>query len=150
MSGWPAQSLSQPLMYHPRAKLGLSASTRSISHHPTEILADICQRISGIRQDGRVVSSYYQSPSGESGGIAFVCFRIFASASHVERTVTDRSQGERRPVLRITSNRLLEKVQRLTRLRSDRQVLRVGAQIKVVSGKVARRAGNQASGFSTL
>ena len=86
----------------------------------------------------------------KAAALRFVCFRIFASASHVERTVTDRSQGQRRPVLRITSNRLLEKVQRLTRLRSGRQVFRVGAQIKVVSGKIACRAGNQASGFSTL
>ena len=46
-------------------------------HHRTEILADICQRISGIRQDGRVVPSYCQSPSGEIGSFAFACFRIF-------------------------------------------------------------------------
>src|SRR5271170_7224058 len=77
-------------------------------HHGADVLAEIGQRLSGIRQDPWVIASYFESSPGEIGALQTVRLRIFAPTVSKQPKTTDRTPGQRRTVTRIAHDRLLK------------------------------------------
>jgi len=119
-------------------------------HHPTDVLSEERQGISGIGQDARIVPSHLQSPPSESGGFAPVLLRMLTAAVQIEASAANRSQGESRSLMWISLDRLIEKLECASGLRTCRQVRRVSAYVKVVSSQVGCRTVGCAGGLGGL
>src|SRR5205085_12523436 len=63
-------------------------------HHGADVLAEISQRESGIRQDGRVVAGHFQCPPREIGTPQAVCRPIFAAIILKQPKTAEPSPGE--------------------------------------------------------
>ena len=82
-------------------------------HHRADIFAEIGQRLCGIRQDARIIASYFEGAPGEICALQTVRLRMFAATVSKQPQTTDRGPGERWPVSRIARDRLLHKPERL-------------------------------------
>ena len=119
-------------------------------HHPADVFSEERQGISGIGQHARVVPSHLQRPPSESGGFAPVRLWMFTAAMQIEASVANRSQGKSRSVMWISLDRLIEKLECASGLRTCRQVRRVSAYVKVVSSQVGCRTVGCAGGLGGL
>src|SRR5712664_3946155 len=81
-------------------------------HHGADVLAEISQRLCGIRQYARIVAGHFQGSPREIGALQTVRLRIFAPSLNKPNTA-ERGPGERGSVTRITGDRLLQKAERL-------------------------------------
>jgi hypothetical protein len=108
MSSWPAQSLSAPLMCHPRAQLGLRTRARSTNAVITPMFSPSCANARAAF--AKVPGS---SPATSKARLAKLA-PLRASASRSSAAVVvkqpktaDRRPGEHGPIMRIALDCLL-------------------------------------------
>src|SRR5215471_7384150 len=118
--------------------------------HRVDILAEPGQSNGGIRQDSRIVTCYLEGSPGEISTLTTVRRRIFAPIVVYQPLAAGRGPGECRPVTRIPCDRLLQKAECVRDLLCRRPDQCVGAQVKVVRGKIGGRAAGGTCGFGRL
>ena len=141
-SGWPDHSLSHPLITQPRAKLGLSARARStIFYGDIDVFTKIGENVCRISEDKWVVTGTVKRSSSEIDAFAVVRFWIFIPAVNMEILVASCRQKQVRDQMCIALDCLSKEVERLDEvLLPPSESMRQGAQIKIISGRVLRRA----------
>ena len=112
-------------------------------HHRADVLAEVSQRLGGIRQDARVVAGHFQCSPGKIDALRTVRLPI-------QPITADRGQGECGPVTRIARNRLLQKMERFGYLPCRRPNHRIGAQIEIVGSQIGGRTAGRTGGLSGL
>ena len=118
--------------------------------HGPDILAEIGQRLGGIRQRARIVPGHLEGSSGEVGALQAVDRRRIAATVEKQPVTAKRGPGESGPVARIARDGLLEQSERFRDLPGRRPDHCMSAQIKVVGGEVGRRAAARTCGFGRL
>src|SRR5215831_1193319 len=79
--------------------------------HGTDVLPELTQHESGVREDARVVLPRLERTPGKIYALAAGCLRRFGPTVSDEPQVADRCPGECRPVMRIDHDRLFEQAQ---------------------------------------
>src|SRR5215831_2025734 len=105
-------------------------------HHGADVLAEIGQRLGGMRQDARLVAGRFQGSPGEVNALQTDCRPVFAPAVMKQPITAIRGPAECGSVTRIALDRLLHKTERLRDLACRRPDHRIGAQIEVVGGQI--------------
>src|SRR5215472_2870012 len=85
-------------------------------YHGTDILAEIGQRVGGIRQDAWIVTGHHQGWPGEIYALRTICLRVLAPIVNKQPKTALRSPSERRAIMRIARDRLLHQTQSLGNL----------------------------------
>src|SRR6266478_688775 len=105
--------------------------------HSAYILAQLGPHEGGVGEDARVVLRRLERLPGKIVGLAVICFRRLGPAVKGKVEVAERRPGERRAVMRIDRDRLLEQSQGLENpifcyWKEDRK----RAQVEIVGGEV--------------
>src|SRR5215472_6515062 len=94
------------------------------SHHCSDIIAEIGERVGRVSEGGRILGSQLQGSPGELDTPVTVAIRIVA-AVHDKPKMANRGQSESGPITRIPLDRLLQKAERPRNLRRRRYDHRV-------------------------
>jgi len=116
-------------------------------HHGADVLAEIGQRLGGVREGARVVASHFQGSPREIGALQSVRPPVFAPVVNKQPITAIRCPGECGPVMRIALDRLLHKTERLRALPCGRPDHRIGPQIEVVGGQIIGRTAGRTGGL---
>src|SRR6266478_7464306 len=81
--------------------------------HGADVLPELAQHESGVREDAGVVLPRLERTPGKIYALAAGCFRLFGPTVSDEPQVADRCPGECRPVMPIDGDRLFEQAQSL-------------------------------------
>ena len=99
--------------------------------HGADVLAEIAQRVGGIRQDSRVVTGHLHGAPCVFGALQAVRRWIFAPAVKQQPVTAERRPGERGPVMRIAVDRQFKQAERLrTATRWDGFVTVTGVRLE--------------------
>jgi len=109
-------------------------------HYCVDVLAEICQRNRGKRLDARVLAGTFQCPPGVIDASATVLLPVFGPTVNFEEIVAKRSHCQGGSIMGISIYCLFEEVECPAKGCYRAGELRERAQIKIVGGRIARRA----------